>query len=143
MIGSVMATTASRAHRPDAAATRRATGKFKRGSRFTVTMRLSAKEFAYSDRAARPTAPTRASLVHKRLDKGRNMAEELQAPLAGTILSVLVAPGAKIDRGDELLVIEAMKMENMVYAPCAGAISAIMVKAGDRVDAGDLLLVIE
>jgi biotin carboxyl carrier protein len=71
------------------------------------------------------------------------MAEELQAPLAGTILSVLVALGAKIDRGDELLVIEAMKMENMVYAPCAGAISAIMVKAGDRVGAGDLLLVIE
>lgn len=71
------------------------------------------------------------------------MAEELQAPLAGTILSVLVVPGAKVDRDDELLVIEAMKMENMIYAPCAGAIKTVMVKAGDKVEAGDLLLVIE
>lgn len=71
------------------------------------------------------------------------MAEELQAPLPGTVLSVLVAPGARVDVDDELLVIEALKMENVVYAPCAGAIKDIKVKAGDRVEAGDLLLVIE
>ncbi|MEZ5786456.1 MAG: acetyl-CoA carboxylase biotin carboxyl carrier protein subunit [Xanthobacteraceae bacterium] len=71
------------------------------------------------------------------------MAEELQAPLSGTIRSVLVAPGARVDVDDELLVIEAMKMENMLYAPCAGAIKDIKVKAGDKVEAGDLLLVIE
>jgi acetyl-CoA carboxylase biotin carboxyl carrier protein len=70
------------------------------------------------------------------------MAEELQAPLAGRILSVLVAPGAKVDADDELLVIEALKMENMVYAPCAGVIKDIKVKAGDKIEAGDLLLVI-
>lgn len=71
------------------------------------------------------------------------MAEELQAPLAGTILSVLVASGATVEVDDELLVIEALKMENMVYAPCAGAIKNVMVSAGDKVEAGDLLLVIE
>jgi acetyl-CoA carboxylase biotin carboxyl carrier protein len=71
------------------------------------------------------------------------MAEELQAPLSGTIVSVLVAPGAKVDVDDELVVIEALKMENMIYAPCAGVIKDIMAKAGDKVEAGDLLLVIE
>lgn len=71
------------------------------------------------------------------------MAEELQAPLAGKILSVLVTPGAKVERDDELLIIEAMKMESMIYAPCNGAIKSINVSAGDRVEAGDLLLVIE
>jgi biotin carboxyl carrier protein len=71
------------------------------------------------------------------------MAEEVRAPLAGTILSVLVDPGAKVDVDDELLVIEAMKMENLVYAPSAGAVKDIKAKAGDKVEAGDLLLVIE
>jgi biotin carboxyl carrier protein len=75
--------------------------------------------------------------------EGGNMAEEIRAPLAGTVLSVLVQPGAKIDVDDELLVIEAMKMENLVYAPCAGAVKDIKVSAGEKVDAGDLLLVIE
>jgi len=59
------------------------------------------------------------------------------------LLSVLVEPSAKVDLDDELLVIEAMKMENLVYAPCAGAVTTIKVNAGDKVEAGDLLLVIE
>jgi biotin carboxyl carrier protein len=75
--------------------------------------------------------------------KGRNMAEEIRAPLAGTVVSILVEPGAKIDVDDELLVIEAMKMENLVYAPSAGVVSQIKTHAGSKVEAGDLLLVID
>lgn len=71
------------------------------------------------------------------------MAEEILAPLPGTVVSVLVEPGAKVEVDDELLIIEAMKMENMVYAARAGTVSAIKVKAGDRIEAGDPLLVIE
>ena len=71
------------------------------------------------------------------------MAEEVRAPLAGTILSVLVEPGAKVEEDDELLVIEALKMENLVYAPCAGTVKEIKVKIGDNVEDGRLLLVIE
>lgn len=70
------------------------------------------------------------------------MATEIFAPLAGTVLAVLVEPGAQVDVDDELLVIEAMKMENLVFAPCAGAVVSIKAKAGEKVDAGDLLLVI-
>lgn len=71
------------------------------------------------------------------------MAEEVRAPLAGTILDVHVETGAKVEEDDELLVIEALKMENLVYAPCAGTIKEIKVKKGDKVDEDDLLLVIE
>jgi acetyl-CoA carboxylase biotin carboxyl carrier protein len=71
------------------------------------------------------------------------MAEEVRAPLSGTIHSVLVEAGAKVDADDELRVIEARKMENLVYAPSAGTVKDVKVKAGDKVEEDDLLLVIE
>jgi biotin carboxyl carrier protein len=71
------------------------------------------------------------------------MAEEVRAPLAGNIWSVLVEVGAKVEEEDELLVIEALKMENLVYAPCAGTIKEIRVKKGDKVEEDDVMIVIE
>ena len=71
------------------------------------------------------------------------MAEEIRAPLAGNIWSVLVEVGAKVEEEDELLVIEALKMENLIYSPCAGTIKNIRVKKGDKVEEDDVLLVIE
>ena len=71
------------------------------------------------------------------------MAEEVRAPLAGNIWSVLVEVGAKVEEEDELLIIEALKMENLVYSPCAGTIKEIRVKKGDKVEEDDLLIVIE
>jgi biotin carboxyl carrier protein len=71
------------------------------------------------------------------------MAEEVRAPLAGNILQVLVEPGSKVQEDDELLVIEALKMENLVYAPCGGTVKEVRVRKGDKVGEDDLLLVIE
>ncbi len=71
------------------------------------------------------------------------MAEEVRAPLAGVIASVLVEVGAKVEEEDELLVIEALKMENLVYSPCAGTIKDIRVKVGDKVNDDDVMIVIE
>jgi len=71
------------------------------------------------------------------------MAEQVRAPLAGTILNVLVQPGAKVQEDDELLVIEALKMENLVYAPCGGTVKEIKIKKGDKVEEDAVLLVIE
>lgn len=65
------------------------------------------------------------------------------APLAGKILAVLVEPGSKVDEDDELVVIEALKMENHVYAPSAGTVKEIKVKIGDSVEDGGLILVLE
>ena len=66
--------------------------------------------------------------------KGTVMAEEVRAPLAGNILSVLVEAGATVQEDDELLVIEALKMENMVYSPCGGTVREVKVKKGDKVE---------
>ena len=71
------------------------------------------------------------------------MAEEVRAPLAGSIWSVLVEPGAKVEEDDELLVIEALKMENLVYSPCAGTVKEVKVKKGDKVEEDTVLLVID
>jgi len=71
------------------------------------------------------------------------MAEKVLAPLAGTIWSVLVEVGAKVEEDDDLLVIEALKMENPVCAPCGGTVSEIRVKKGDKVAEDAVLIVLE
>lgn len=70
------------------------------------------------------------------------MAEDVLAPLAGKVLSIAVAVGDAVDEDDEVLVIEAMKMETVVYAPTAGKVTALRVAVGDQVDEDDPLAVI-
>jgi acetyl-CoA carboxylase biotin carboxyl carrier protein len=71
------------------------------------------------------------------------MAEKVLAPLAGRVIDVLVEVGAKVEEDDELLIIEALKMENTVFAPCAGTVKEISVKKDDSVEDGDVLMLIE
>ena len=62
------------------------------------------------------------------------------SPLTGKVLKVLVAQGAQVDKGEALLIIEAMKMENIVQAEGSGTVAALNVKVGDAVRSGDVLL---
>ena len=71
------------------------------------------------------------------------MAEEVRSPISGTIQDVLVEPGAKVDVDDELLVIEAMKMQNLVYSPFSGTVKDVRVKKGDKVEGEAVLMIIE
>ncbi|HEY7885037.1 MAG TPA: sodium-extruding oxaloacetate decarboxylase subunit alpha [Cellvibrionaceae bacterium] len=66
--------------------------------------------------------------------------EPVPAPLGGTICKLAVKVGQKVQEGDTLLILEAMKMESEVSAPRAGTVAAINVTAGDSVTAGDTLL---
>ncbi|HXE37632.1 MAG TPA: acetyl-CoA carboxylase biotin carboxyl carrier protein subunit [Azonexus sp.] len=68
---------------------------------------------------------------------------DVLAPLAGKILAVLVEPGSKVEEEDELVVIEALKMQNTVYAPSGGTVKEIKVKVGDTVEDDAVLLVLE
>jgi biotin carboxyl carrier protein len=70
------------------------------------------------------------------------MAEEVRAPLAGNIVDLLVEPGAKVEEDDELLIIEALKMESPIAAPCSGTVTEIRVKKGDKVAEDAVLMVI-
>lgn len=67
---------------------------------------------------------------------------EIKAPMAGTILEILVAVGDDAAEGDELLILESMKMEIPVEAPCAGTISEIRVAEGDSIEEGMILAMI-
>jgi len=68
---------------------------------------------------------------------------EILAPLAGKVWEVLVEVGAKIEEDDEVIVIEALKMENTVYATSGGTVKEIKVKKDDSVQDGDVLIVLE
>ncbi|MFP4158558.1 MAG: biotin/lipoyl-containing protein [Desulfosalsimonas sp.] len=71
------------------------------------------------------------------------MAEEIKAPLAGKVISVLVSQGDSVEEDDEVVVLEAMKMETSVYSIADGKISEIRVKPGDTVEEDDVLMVLE
>ena len=69
--------------------------------------------------------------------------QTLTAPLPGRITHVAVKPGDRVEKGDTLLVIEAMKMENEFRAGMAGTVAEVRVGAGQAVNAGDVLVVLE
>lgn len=71
------------------------------------------------------------------------MAEEVLAPLAGNIWEVNVKAGDTVEEDDDLLVIEALKMENIIYAPCSGKVTEVKVQKGDQVDEDQVLVLIE
>lgn len=69
-----------------------------------------------------------------------NTGETLNAPLAGNIFKVLVAPGESVSAGQTVIILEAMKMETEVKAISDGVVSSINVKEGDAVKVGDVLV---
>lgn len=70
------------------------------------------------------------------------MSEEVTAPLAGKIWKILVKVGDQVQVEDELMILEAMKMENPVYAPVDGKITEVKVSEGDQVEPNQVLIVI-
>ncbi len=70
-------------------------------------------------------------------------AQDKVAPMGGIIVEVSVAVGDQVKTGDQVAVIEAMKMKTMIAADHDGKVTKIMVKAGDAVDSGQALMTIE
>jgi 3-methylcrotonyl-CoA carboxylase alpha subunit len=68
---------------------------------------------------------------------------QVRAIIPGRIISVAVVPGDPVDAGQELLVVEAMKMQNELRAPRSGIVSNVAVGVGGTIEVGDLLLVLE
>ncbi len=67
---------------------------------------------------------------------------KITSPLPGSVIKVLVSEGQAVKKGDTLLTLESMKMENAIMAECDGTISKIAVTAGQNVMQDDLLVVI-
>ena len=68
--------------------------------------------------------------------------EKIAAPMPGTILSVNVAAGDAVKKGQVLMILEAMKMENEIMAPCDGTVTSVSVTKGAAVESGALLCTI-
>jgi pyruvate carboxylase len=103
--------------------------------RRTVNYELNgmAREAFVADRSV--TAKTKA---RPKADLGDP--RQIAAPIPGLIAALGVSVGAKVAKGDKLLMLEAMKMQTTVYAPAAGVIAELHVALGDTVEAKDLLV---
>jgi len=70
------------------------------------------------------------------------MTREILAPLDGKVFQLKVKPGDTLEEDEEIMVIEAMKMETPIFAPCDGTIREIKVKEEDQVAENDVLAII-
>jgi pyruvate carboxylase len=94
------------------------------------------REVEARDRSAKAEAPAR-----RKADAAKE--GEVSAPIPGAVTLLHVTNGEKVNKGDQLLVLEAMKMQTTIYAPVSGTVEEVCVKARDAVEARDLLLVIQ
>jgi acetyl-CoA/propionyl-CoA/long-chain acyl-CoA carboxylase, biotin carboxylase, biotin carboxyl carrier protein len=110
------------------------------GRRYSVKLWLPELPAATASSGARPmrARPKPVSTGGSAAGNGT-----ISAPMQGTIVKVLVDVGAKVEPGQPVLVLEAMKMENHINAETAGTVTEIRVRAGDAVGTGDILAVIE
>lgn len=66
--------------------------------------------------------------------------KDIKAPMPGLVLDIKISVGDELKEGDTLLVLEAMKMENMLKSPGSGTVKAIKVKKGEAVEKGQILV---
>lgn len=67
----------------------------------------------------------------------------VESPIQGTVVNIKVKPGDKVKKGDSLLVIEAMKLENDVVSPYDGEVVEVLVSKGQSVAAKDVVVTIK
>lgn len=109
------------------------------GTVYDVT--VEEKGSAAAPAAAAAPAPTPAAKPAPAPAKpaGTAGSVEVTAPMPGKILDVKAAPGQAVKKGEVILLLEAMKMENEVVAPQDGTIASVNVNAGAMVESGDVL----
>jgi acetyl-CoA carboxylase biotin carboxyl carrier protein len=71
------------------------------------------------------------------------MSIEIKAPMTGKIVSIVINLGDKVNAEDEVVIMDAMKMEIPIYAPAEGTVKEINVKEGDSVKTDQVLMTFE
>lgn len=77
------------------------------------------------------------------MESGKKKLKDMKAPMPGLVLDILVKEGQEVQEGDDLLVLEAMKMENAIKSPQAGVIESISVANQDKVEKNQILISFE
>ena len=98
--------------------------------------------YAPAPAAAPAPAPAAPAAAPAAASPALAAGEVVKSPLPGNILKINVTVGQKVNEGDALLVLEAMKMENEVAAPRSGTVAQIIVSKGAVVETGAPLVVI-
>ena len=111
------------------------------GTAYEVTVDASEVKTSPAPAAAPAAAPapTPAATPAAPVSGGK---ETVSSPMPGNILAVNVANGAAVKKGDVLMILEAMKMENEIMSPCDGTILSVNVTKGASVETGAVLCVI-
>ena len=104
------------------------------GNVYEITLEVIDK----ADVKAAPAAPVAAAPAAPAAPAAAG-AQSITAPMPGTILKVNVTAGAAVKKGDVLMILEAMKMENEIMAPADGTVASVSVAQGAAVEAGAVL----
>ncbi|WP_301102164.1 biotin/lipoyl-containing protein [Propionivibrio sp.] len=87
-----------------------------------------------------PSSTPAASPAPRKAAGGAGGKGALTAPMPGVILEVCVKAGDQIERGQQVAILDAMKMHNVIGAPRAGTVAEVFVVAGQNVDHGDAII---
>jgi len=107
------------------------------GKKYDVELPANAKKATAAAPKASAAAPAAAKAA---APAGNGM--QVKSPLPGSIIKVLVSVGQAVKKGDTLLTLESMKMENTVAAECDGTVKQVAVQPGQNVMQDDLLVVL-
>ena len=100
-------------------------------------------EIAFSDRTVLVALFDPLWMKRRQRDDVGDETSHVRAIMPGRVTRIDVAPGETVRRGQGLLILEAMKMENEIVSPRDGVISAVLVGAGQAVESGDELVSLE
>ena len=110
------------------------------GNVYDVTVEEGTGSAAGAAKAAAPKAAAPKAAPKAAAPAGTQGAVKVNAPMPGKILKVNVNAGTAVKKGDVLLVLEAMKMENEICAPQDGTVATVECAAGDSVESGKVLV---
>lgn len=111
--------------------------------KYKVNVNGTAYEVEIEEMTGAPAAAPVAAALAAPVPAASGVGESITSPMPGNILAVNVAAGDMVKKGQVLMVLEAMKMENEIMAPCDGKVTAVAVTKGAAVESGALLCTIQ
>ena len=111
------------------------------GNIYSVDISKYLKNIQPKKRKITKKIPTRTKKQENITKNNNTVNNSVKSPMPGTILGVKVSVGDTVKVGDELFVLESMKMENMINSPIDGTISKILISEGDSVQHGQELII--
>ena len=113
---------------------------------YTITVNGTVYQVTVEENAANAPAapvsvpsPAAPAPVKQNVSSGSRGSVPIPSPMMGKILSVRIKPGDAVKKGQIIMILEAMKMENEIVAPEDGVVASVEVKEGTQLEAGDLL----